>query len=256
MVQVQEENKLKYYTMDVKASEIVTADKMSGRGPANIVFTAGPNPVAEDRHGVATVRCGNETKQVNITQLAGQQVVVIPEFDYLVLRYGWEAEDGSDFDTATGFVNTGIPDVDDKYVGWSKQYTTTQTQVGDYLIYGGDNMQSGLEGALINMKTLLAAPGMDMTEPNINADIYGNWYGSRGRGNVSVSFTAYLGGEMVKQGFGFLNEGGEEVYSDSITTNVSAHGETNYQNIKGLYTKIGTMVYNKENRDCVIVIGQ
>lgn len=60
---------------------------------------------------------------------------------------------------------------------------------------------------------------------------------------------------MVKQGFNFINEGGTEVYSDSITTNVSAHGETNYQNIKGLYTKMGTMVYNKEKRDCVIVIG-
>ena len=54
-------------------------------------------------------------------------------------------------------------------------------------------MQSGLEGALIKMKTLLSAPGMDESEPNINADIYGNWYGNRGRGNVVVSFTAYLG---------------------------------------------------------------
>lgn len=241
--------------LEVSASEIVTADKMRGVGPANIIFTAGPNPVAEDRRGVAKVTAGGESKSVTITQAAGEQVVVIPEFDYLVLRYGWESEDGSDFDTATGFTNTGISDVDNKYVGWSKQWATTQQQVGDYLIYGGDNMQSGLEGALIKMKTLLSAPGMDESDPNINADIYGNWYGNRGRGNVVVSFTAYLGGEMVKQGFNFINEGGEEVYSDSITTNVSAHGETNYQNIKGLYTKMGTMVYNKEKRDCVIVIG-
>ena len=209
--------------LEVQASEIVTADKMRGVGPANIIFTAGPNPVAEDRRGVAKVTAGGESKNVTITQAAGEQVVVIPEFDYLVLRYGWESEDGSDFDTATGFTNTGISDVDNKYVGWSKQWATTQQQVGDYLVYGGDNMQSGLEGALIKMKTLLSAPGMDESEPNINADI--------------------------------INEGGEEVYSDSITTNVSAHGETNYQNIKGLYTKMGTMVYNKEKRDCVIVIG-
>ena len=224
--------------LEVKASEIVTADRMRGVGPANILFTAGPNPVAEDRRGVAKVTAGGESKNVTITQAAGEQVVVIPEFD-----------------SATGFTNTGISDVDNKYVGWSKQWATTQQQVGDYLVYGGDNMQSGLEGALIKMKTLLSAPGMDESEPNINADIYGNWYGNRGRGNVVVSFTAYLGGEMVKQGFNFINEGGEEVYSDSITTNVSAHGETNYQNIKGLYTKMGTMVYNKEKRDCVIVIG-
>lgn len=242
--------------MEVKASEIVTADKLRGRGPQNIILTAGPNPVSEDRHGVATVRVGNETKSVNINQLAGEQVVVIPEFDYLVLRYGWESADGSDFDTATGFTNTGMPDVDGKLVGWSKQWATTQQRVGEYLIYGGDNMQSGLEGALINMKTLLSAPGLSKDEPNINAVIYGNWYGSKNRGNVVVSFTAYLGGNMVKQGFNFINEGGEEVYSDSITTNVPASGESNYQNIKGLYTKIGTVVYNKEKRDCVIIIGQ
>src|SRR5699024_611542 len=161
--------------LEVSASEIVTADKMRGVGPANIIFTAGPNPVAEDRRGVAKVTAGGESKNVTITQAAGEQVVVIPEFDYLVLRYGWESEDGSDFDTATGFTNTGISDVDNKYVGWSKQWATTKQQVGDYLIYGGDNMQSGLEGALIKMKTLLSAPGMDESEPNINADIYGNW---------------------------------------------------------------------------------
>ena len=144
--------------LEVKASEIVTADKMRGVGPANIIFTAGPNPVAEDRRGVAKVTAGGESKNVTITQAAGEQVVVIPEFDYLVLRYGWESEDGSDFDTATGFTNTGISNVDNKYVGWSKQWATTQQQVGDYLIYGGDNMQSGLEGALIKMKTLISMP--------------------------------------------------------------------------------------------------
>ena len=59
---------------------------------------------------------------------------------------------------------------------------------------------------------------------------------------------------MVKEGFNFINEGGEEVYSDSVTTNVTATGNDNYQNITGLYAKIGTMVYNKEKRDCVIII--
>ena len=241
--------------IEVKASEIVTADKMRGVGPSMINLTAGPNPVAEERHGVAKVVVGSESKSININQAAGNQVVVIPEFDFLVLRYGWEAEDGSDFDTATGFTNTGLSDVDGKFVGWSRQWVTTYQEVGDYLIYGGDNMASGLEGALIKMKNLLAASGLDENEANINADIYGNWYGSRGNGNVKVSFTAYLGGTMVKQGFNFVNEGGEEVYSDSITTNVQATGQSNFQNIQGLYTKIGTMVYNKEKRDCVIVIG-
>ena len=241
--------------IEVPAGEIVSVDKTSGVGPTAIKLTAGPNPVAEERMANLVVTSRGNKKSVHIYQEAGEQVVTIPEFDFLVLRYGWEAQDGSDFDTATGFTNTGLSDIDNKFVGWSKNFTTTSQKVGNYLIYGGDNMQSGLEAAMIQMKPLLDAPGLNENEKTIKADIYGNWYGSRGRGNVVVSFTAYLGGEMVKQDFNFINEGGEEVYSDSISTNVAAHGETNYQNITGLYTKIGTMYYDKEKRDCIIIIG-
>lgn len=238
----------------VSASEIVTPDNKSGRGPAVVKLTAGPNPLPEERTAVLRVNSGGQIKTVNIRQEAGEQVVVIPEFDFLVLRYSWESQDGTDFDTATGFINTGSSDIDNKYVGWSKNYSTTSQRVGDYLIHGGDNMQSGKESALINMKTLLDAIGTSTGDPDVRALIYGNWYASKGRGNVVVSFTAYLGGEMVKDGFNFVNEGGREVYSDSVTTNVRATGNNNYQNITGLYTKIGTMVYNKEKRDCVIII--
>lgn len=241
--------------IEVKASEIVEADKLKGRGPADVLLTAGPNPIAEDRAANVVVSSGGRSINARIIQKAGEQVVTIPEFDFLVLRYGWESEDGSDFDTATGFTNTGLEDVDNKFVGWSKNWTTTQMQVGEYLTYGGDNMQSGKESALISMQKLLTNPGLDQSEPNINAVIYGNWYGSKLRGNVVVSFTAYLGGDMINQNFNFINEGGVEVYSNSITTNVSATGENNYQNIAQLYAKIGTMVYNKEKRDCVIIIG-
>lgn len=239
----------------VPASEIVTADKTSGRGPADILLTAGANPLSEERTATITISSGSETRQVRITQKAGEQVVVIPEFDYLVLRYSWEAQDGTDFDTATGFTNTGIPDVDNVYVGWSRGYTTTKENVGEYLVHGGDNMQSGKEAALINMKKLLEDPNIDESEPNVIALIYGNWYSSRGRGNVVVSFTAYLGGEMVKKGFNFENEGGEEVYTGEVTTNVRASGGENFQDITSLYTRIGQMVYAKETRDCVILVG-
>lgn len=239
---------------EVAASEIVTPSATRGTGPATVTLTAGANPLPEERTARLRVTSGGQTKYVNITQEAGEQVVVIPEFDFLVLRYSWEASDGTDFDTATGFTNTGISDVDGKLVGWSRGYSTTQSQVGDYLIHGGDNMQSGREAALINMKNLMSAPGLG-SAPDIQAVIYGNWYASRGAGNVTVSFTAYLGGEMQKDGFNFINIDGEEVYSDSVTTNVSATGNNNYQNITELYTLIGTMVYNKETRDCVILIG-
>ena len=52
-------------------------------------------------------------------------------------------------------------DVDGKLVGWSKQYQTTQERVGDYLIHGGDNMESGNEAALIQMGPLLDGDNYD-----------------------------------------------------------------------------------------------
>ena len=240
----------------VPVSDIVTANIMSGVGPAEITLTAGANPLSEDRTGTATVTAGDQSKEIRITQAAGQQVVVIPEFDFLVLRYSWSADAGTDFDTATGFTNTGIPDVDNVYVGWSRGYTTTKEQVGNYLIHGGDNMQSGREAALINMKDLLGDPQLNVSEPNINVAVYGNWYASKGTGVVTISFTAYLGGEMKKSGFNFENEGGEVVYEGDSSIVVNATGGENFQNITGLYSKVGTVVYNKEDRSCVVFVGE
>lgn len=232
----------------------ISFNKTSGTGPGEFVITCGPNTTADVLTQTVRVTCNGETKTVNLTQEAGP-VVVIPEFDYLVLRYSWGDDDGSDFDTATGFTNTGISGVDGLFVGWSRGYTTTQEQVGEYLIHGGDNMASGAEACLIQMGVLMEDPGLDDSEDTIELVIYGNWYGSRGTGNVTVSFTAYLGGTMTKSGFNFTNNGGEEVYTGSVTTNVAATGHDNYQNITSLYSRIGTMQYNKESRDCVITLG-
>lgn len=240
----------------VPASDIVTANITSGVGPGEFTLTAGPNPLSEERTATVTVSAGGQQKEIRITQAAGEQVVVIPEFDFLVLRYSWSADAGTDFDTATGFTNTGIPDVDNVYVGWSRGYVTTKEQVGEYLIHGGDNMQSGREAALINMKDLLEDPNLNQDEQNINVAVYGNWYGSKGTGVVTISFTAYLGGKMVKQGFNFENEDGEIVYEGDSSLVVNASGSENFQNITGLYTKVGTVVYNKEDRSCVVFVGQ
>ena len=62
--------------------------------------------------------------------------------------------------------------------------------------------------------------------------------------------------QMEKRGYDFVNIGGEEVYTGDAPTNVSAHGEDNWQNIKTLYSKVGTMIYNKESRDCIVRIGE
>lgn len=232
-------------------------DKTSGTGPAEVRVTADINETGEIRQ--ATYKVIKESTKEEKTFVCRQEsvpVVIIPEFDFLVLRYIWADEDGIDFDTATGFDNTGLPDVDGKLVGWSKQNQTTQERVGDYLIHGGDNMESGNEAALIQMGPLLDGDNYDKLPLEIRCSIYGNWYGGREKGNVTIRFTAYKGGTMEKRGYDFVNIGGEEVYTGDAPTNVSAHGEDNWQNIKTLYSKVGTMIYNKESRDCIVRIGE
>lgn len=235
----------------------ITVNKRSGKGSTTVEVTVPENATNEELNGsfVITKRRNGRKQVVRVKQAAGH-VVLIPEFDYLVLRYAWAATAGSDFDTATGFVDTGLPDVDGKLVGWSRQYQYTQERVGDYLIHGGDNMSSGQESALINMGTLLAGGNFNILPDLIHLDIYGNWYLRKGDGKVTVSFTAYKGGTMSKDGFNFINTGGQEVYTGAETTTVNASGENNFEHIRELYTKIATMEYNKTERTCVIYISR
>lgn len=240
-----------------KKNDWIHLDKTSGTGPAEVKVTADINETGEIRQVTCKViKEGTKEEKTFVCRQESVPVVIIPEFDYLVLRYIWADEDGIDFDTATGFDNTGLPDVDGKLVGWSKQYQTTQGRVGDYLIHGGDNMESGNEAALIQMGPLLDGDNYDKLPLEIRCSIYGNWYGGREKGNVTIRFTAYKGGTMEKRGYDFVNIGGEEVYTGDAPTNVSAHGEDNWQNIKTLYSKVGTMIYNKESRDCIVRIGE
>ena len=137
-------------------------DKTSGTGPAEVRVTADINETGEIRQATyKVIKEGTKEEKTFVCRQESVPVVIIPEFDFLVLRYIWDDEDGIDFDTATGFDNTGLPDVDGKLVGWSKQNQTTQERVGDYLIHGGDNMESGNEAALIQMGPLLDGDNYD-----------------------------------------------------------------------------------------------
>ena len=80
-------------------------DKTSGTGPAEVKVTADINETGEIRQ--VTYKVIKEDTKEEKTFVCRQEsvpVVIIPEFDYLVLRYIWADEDGIDFDTATGLI--------------------------------------------------------------------------------------------------------------------------------------------------------
>ena len=234
--------------------DFITLDKTSGTGTEYVNVTVSPNPTPEERTGEVVFKVGDTTETLSILQEASPIVVVIPEFDYLVLRYSWGDDDGKDFDTDTEFVNTGLPGVDGILVGWSKNMQATQWQVKDYLLHGGDNMQSGREAVCIYMNNLLSPENLAVLPQEIKLDAYGNWYENRIKGNVTISFTAYKGGEMIKNKTDFININGEEVYNGSETINVSAVGKDNNLQPRIRYTKMATMYYNKTTRDSYIQV--
>lgn len=233
--------------------EWIKLDKTDGIGTTDIVVECAANPFEVERTSQVIFASGEKYKaQLNIVQEKAEQVITIPEFDYLVASYEWADSAGKDFDTATCFLNTGIPGVDNQMVGWSRNMQSTSWTVGDYLTHGGDNLKSGQEAVLINMRELLSDTNFPKLPEDIMVGMWGNWYEKKGTGKITVRYVAYKGGKMVKEGYGFKNQGGEMVYDGHVDTTVTAFGEQNNVNPKQLYTWFARMIYNKKTRDCFI----
>lgn len=238
--------------IEVRPRNMASVDKTEGKGKGVVEISVKPNPMREDRFSKGYVRVGDEKHEFKMIQLSKSSLLPIPKSDYIVLRYLWEESDGDDFDTATCFKNTYVRELDGKFVGWSKLGKTTVSNVENCIIHGGDNLNHGKESVLIDMNR--ASKKVDNNEYTINALVYGNWYGERKSGNVTVEVSAYIGGYMEKDGFDFVNVEGKIVFKDSVKINVRNSGENNYLNIKQLYKKIAEVVYNKKDKDCVIFL--
>lgn len=231
----------------------ISLNKTEGKGEADIEVTVSPNSIEEPREAQIIFGSGKKyRKTVTVKQKAAEQIITIPEFDYLVASYEWSDQSGKDFDTATCFLNTTLPGVDNQMVGWSRNMATTSWQVGDYLTHGGDNMRSGQEAVLVNMNELLSASNFPKLPEDIMIGIWGNWYEIKGTGAVTVRYVAYKGGRMYRDGYGFMNRGGEMVYDGKANTTVNAYGENNNTKPQSLYTRFATIIYNKKTRDCFI----
>lgn len=214
-----------------------------------LVVTAMENTETDERSGNIVLKQNESGKELTICVTQdGKDVIRIPDFDYLTLRYYWNADNGRDLDTGTMFVNTGINDLDGKPVGWAMGSYSRD----EILFHGGDNTQSGNEAAYVNFFSLLDAH-FDTLPQNVEIEVYGNWYGSKSDGNIQVEITAYKGGTMTKDGYNFVNEGGEEVYSSIEDTNVYAWAKGTPNTLgtcyfTNRYSHIATITYNKDTR--------
>ena len=153
--------------------------------------------------------------------------LVIFDFDFLAIRYGWIEGAGQDLDTLTGFegFTTGSTAIDGKYVGFPYSrdnidiYNPGSYSNGNgiiynninkrlYLCHGGDNTRTGGEMVLIDFKSLVNDYGTASSLPRyLTASINTIWYSSIGitpsvpgvlPGQVKFEVVAWKGGSMSR----------------------------------------------------------
>ena len=194
----------------------------------------------------------------------GKEQIILPPFDYLTFTYSWTGNDGKDLDSATVIRNSGIPigsdaTLDDYYVGYGGN--GNKDSVNKYLIYGGDNTQSGDEGALVKWKDVLATK--DYVSEGITTlylDIYANWYNWRKDGNMSITFNTYKGNDgMIQDGFVFKPTGDTVLVSTKTINNLNAYASrvnnalhpTNV--MTKVYSKMATVEYDIRSKTALLI---
>lgn len=200
-----------------------------------------------------------EIKQV------GKEQIILPSFDYLTFTYSWTNQDGRDLDSATLIRNSnvvinGSSTLNDYYVGYGGNGNHNDT-VQKYLTYGGDNTSSGDEGALVRWKDLLAIK--DYISEGINTlylDIYANWYNTRSKGNMSITFNTYKGNDgMVQDGYVFKPTGDTTLVSTKSLNNLNVYAANannarkSAANMIKFYSKIATVEYDIRSKSAVLI---
>ena len=194
----------------------------------------------------------------------GKEQIILPPFDYLTFTYSWTDDDGRDLDSATVIRNSGIPigsdtTLDDYYVGYGGNGNINS--VNKYLIYGGDNKQSGDEGALVKWKDVLATK--DYVSEGITTlylDIYANWFNWRKDGNMSITFNTYKGNDgMIQDGFVFKPTGDTVLVSTKTINNLNAYAShrnnaLHPRNVMTkVYSKMATVEYDIRSKTALLI---
>lgn len=176
-------------------------------------------------------------------------------FEYMTIKYKWALGAGQDFDTFTGFVNTGT-EWDNKYMGYGHNYgtelpnNTAPSQA--YLSYAGDNQKdNGVETCLINFNKMIS----DYTSlKSIPIRMAGAWFGQIGTGNIDIEITTYSGGAMQKvvSDYDFINIGGSQIQQLTFSKNIPK--PPSWVNDIDLVTNIGYITYDKNTSTAKVAI--
>jgi len=196
---------------------------------------------------------GQNYANANGSCLAVADSIQISNFDHLLLRFHWQADNGRDLDILLGYENNGSV-FDSRYVGYGGVGETLPAGItpksNAYLWWGQDNRgDAGTEGVVVGLKKLAAAqPGLPAV---IEAGLYAVWYGLPVTGNFTLEINAYQGGTMQLSGTSFINTGGTEVAAHTIIRNTMLRKAGN---TPATYYKAGTLKYNRLTQTAVLYL--
>lgn len=161
--------------------------------------------------------------------------------DYLVFRYNFNIENGKDLDTRTELISP----VARGPVGFGRVINYDS----QYLRWGGDNTNYGVECILIDLKKI-KEDFPSATEVVFKCGAW--WYSQRTDGNMNMNAEGYKGGVMTLDGpnYNFINQGGvlQGTYSfQTVNIQIPPLGSagTNDANFQP-YNNIGLFTYNIE----------
>lgn len=230
-----------------------------------IQFIIGSNTVNKTKYIKARAKYnGKYSNEVSIRQV-GKDATVLPDFNFFCFTYGWEADAGKDLDSMTIIQGTGImidgKPLDDYPVGWNMGSGNTNPEVQKYLKWGGDNTQSGAEGAEINWKAICERDFISEGIYTIYAKVYGNWYNIKGTGLVTFNLSTYKGTGMIQDGYIFKPDDTTVLVTKQEKSVVCyAQGRNNARpseeglNAKDCYSLLATLEYDVASKAAVLII--
>ena len=207
------------------------------------------------------------SNEVRIRQV-GKDDTILSDFDFLSFIYSCEADAGEDFDAMTIVEGTGIQIngklLDDYPVGWDMGTGNFHPGTQNYLRWAGNIPDNpSLESFMINWKAICEKDFISEGIYTIYAKLYGNWYGPKGTGLVTLNLSTYKGTGLI------LNNDFIFVPDDSTTVLVSkqsksivcyAQGVNNSRpkkeslNAKDCYSLLATIEYDVASKSALLVI--
>jgi len=185
------------HTMAIKTdgSLWATGDNTQGQfGNSGITSTSAFTQVGFFRW--KDVYAGNKiTMAIRDTGISQPSLTV--NADYFIIQYNFTTASGRDLDTSTKLT---YPTTEGPY-----GYSCEKSGTSNYMEWGGDNTGFGVESVLIKIKDI--RKDFPFTT-YIDFLCACHWFGPRYSGDITLTISAYRGGTVQKQGFGFVINNG------------------------------------------------